>query len=139
MPNNFDSFNFKENPYSLILGDAVGTSQTMGQPAQQGMPQEAPQEMGGEQMSQQAPQQTQQPTGQPTGQPQAGGEMMEEEENQFAKGQNPDKGKPLMGAIQALENYITSSDDRDEILTARAIIGLLTKLMAKDQEKMMNQ
>jgi len=145
MPDTLDSFNFKENPYTSILGSGSSSQMTtpqgagqqemppqgMGQGAGQGAPQQG---MGAGMSAEQAPQQAQQSAQSATGQ-----EGMEEEENQFAKGQNPDKGKPLMGAIQALENYITVSEDRDSILTARAIIGLLTKLMAKDQEEMMNK
>ena len=139
MPNSLDSFDFKENPYLSLLGGAPSASQGMGQPSmEQGMSQAMGQGMGAEMgggMPQQAPQQPQQPA------PQEGmaEESMEEEENQYVKGQNPDKGKPLMSAIQALEAYITSSEGRDEVLTARAIIGLLTKLMAKDQESMMSK
>ena len=134
MPNNFDSFNFKENPYSSIIGDAIGTSQTMGQPAQQGMPQAMPQEISGGQMPQQTPQQTQQPTGQP----QVGGEMMEEE-SQYIKGQTGDKSQPLMGAIQALNKALAEATDRDEVRTIRGLITIINRLMIQEEEKMMNE
>lgn len=136
MENQQDIMNMSSNPFLSLLGDSQSAPQSGAQGG--GMPAGLSQMMGGMSGGMTAGQgQTQQPT-----QPQAGGapgEEMEEEESQFNKGQNPDRGKPLLTAIQALENYIVSSTERDEILTARGIISLLTKLVAKDQENMMQE
>jgi hypothetical protein len=126
MPNQQDlnSYDFQENPFAALMGDSG---------------QQQPQPTGGMSGGMPAGQMTGRAGGMPGGQMGGGEEGMEEEENQYNKGQNPDRGKPLMSAIQALENYITQSTERDEILTARGIISLLTKLVAKDQESMMKQ
>ncbi len=113
---NLDSYNFKQNPFMEMTQLAAA---------------EAPQQAEGPQMG-----------AAPSGMPPQGGGMpgqgggMEQPEDQMMKGQNPDKTKFLIGAVNSLETYIKESEDMDEISTARGIIMLLSRLMAKDQESM---
>lgn len=123
-PQSLDSYNFKSNPFMELLG------QQSGAPAPQGQPQGGIPQMGTNPMDESAKHEA------------MPGDMQQdamEEENQFMKGKNPDKTKPLLTAIQSLENYIASSTERDEIMTARGIVSLLTRLVSKDQESMMRE
>lgn len=90
--------------------------------------------------AQSAPQQQMPQQGMPAEQASMmGGEQPIEEDNQFMKGKNPDRSRPLMSAIQQLENYVRESTNRDEILTARGVIKLLTELIARGQDSMMQE
>lgn len=124
-PQSLDSYNFQSNPFMETVGGSPSAAQPQPDMAMSSnnQPQKNPMDESAKHEA-------------------APGDMKEDamkEENQYMKGKNPDKGKPLLSAIQALENYITSSTERDEILTARGIISLLTKLVARDQESMMKQ
>lgn len=142
--NTLDSFNFRSNPYMDILGGGAGQSAPQGTPmgagggAMQQGGQALSQAMGGAQTAGQA-----NPMDESATHEAAPGDMQQdatsEEENQFMKGKNPDKTKPLLSAIQALEGYIASATERDEIMTARGIVSLLTRLVSRDQESMMKQ
>lgn len=113
-PNNLDSYNFKSNPYLDGLDLNV-----MPQMPQEGGDEQAAMAQGGAQ-----------PAG---GMP---GQEGEEQENQLNPGQNPDKTRYLVAAIQQLSNYIKDSDQKDEIQTARGLIALLSQLVNRDQESM---
>jgi len=109
MPEPMDLSQFEGNPFEATLAQ-LG-QQPQGQP------------------------QPQQPPQQPQAAPGMTGEM-EPEEDQLNPGENPDNTQNLIAALRALENYIKSSTDREEIMTARGIITLLTRLVAKDQASM---
>ncbi len=115
------SFDFSQNPFSDVLSGMGGS-----QPGQQ---------MGG-QMPPMMPQgQTQQP------QPQGGGAegtpgTANMPEDQLVRGSNPGNTRFLLGAVQQLENFVKQSTDRNEILTVRGIITLLSQLISNDQKNM---
>ncbi len=100
---------FEGNPFAGILS-------SLGQ-RQQPQPQQAPQS-----------QMPQRPM------PQNGG--MEDDDNQLMKGKGAGTTPLLMGAIQSLQKYVTTSTDPDEIRMARSIITLISKLITRDQGKM---
>src|SRR3990167_7913913 len=54
--------------------------------------------------------------------------------SQLEQGKNPSSTKPLVQAIGALQNYISSETDRDNILLARNVIKLLTQLVTKSED-----
>ena len=54
--------------------------------------------------------------------------------SQLEQGKNPSSTKPLVQAIGALQNYIASETDRDNILLARNVIKLLTQLVTKSED-----
>lgn len=68
-----------------------------------------------------------------------GEQEMEEENPQLVAGSNPSPSRFLSGAIKQLENYLKESTDKDEVATARSVIVLLTRLISKDQERMVKQ
>lgn len=72
-------------------------------------------------------------------QPQQGMQGQQIPPSQYERGANPGNTKFLINAVQSLENYIKDSTSRDEIATARGIITLLSRLIAKDQEDMMSE
>lgn len=109
----FEQFNFQGNPFM----------QSMGGGAPQGGPQ-APQSPMGEEQA---------PDVEPAT---AMGQGEAAEEDQLAKGQNPDKTRFLMGAVQSLEKFITETTDREDIMIARGIISAISRLIARDQETM---
>lgn len=120
-PNDLSSYEFQENPYlSMIRG------------GQSGAPQGG--QMGGQMMGGQQPSQPGQ--GAPQGGQMMGpaGKKMEMPEDQMSWGETGDSSRELVSAINSLENFIKKSTERDTIGTARSIIMLLTRLMAKDQE-----
>lgn len=61
------------------------------------------------------------------------------EDNQMMKGKNPDSSQALIGATKMLQNFISDSTDSTDIATARSIIMLIARLIAKQQEKMSSQ
>lgn len=50
-------------------------------------------------------------------------------------GENPGTTEPLIGALKAIQGFISSATDKDEIAVARSITLLLTKLIQSDQMK----
>ena len=54
--------------------------------------------------------------------------------SQLEQGKNPSSTKPLVQAISALQNYIASETDRDNILLARNVVKLLTQLVSKSED-----
>lgn len=54
--------------------------------------------------------------------------------SQLEQGKNPSSTKPLVQAITALQNYIATETDRDNILLGRNIIKLLTQLVTKSED-----
>lgn len=55
--------------------------------------------------------------------------------NQLRSGEDTSSSPMLLGAVQSLQKYITQEDNSDNIMIARSVIALLTKLIAKDQEE----
>lgn len=107
-----EDFEQNGNPFAAIMGGAQPTPQ-------------APQEKQGGYQSI------------PKGMEQAammGGMPMVDQEDQTMKGQGVGATKFLLGAAQQLQGYIAESTERDEIMTARSILLLLTKLINRDQE-----
>lgn len=133
---NLDSYNFEGNPFEALLGGG-------GAPAQNGAPQGGiPQGVASAPTP--APEQAAQSAlaaatagqqAQVGGQVPAGGPGVPEP-SQFDKDVSTGGTRPLLGAVQQLENFIKGSTDRDAIMTSRAIIALLTKLIARDQEEL---
>jgi hypothetical protein len=75
--------------------------------------------------------------GMPAGMPQAPGapvaDAMKQEPNELVRGENPDNLKPLVGATQQLERFITESTNKKAIMMARGLIGALARLMSMTQ------
>lgn len=106
---------FDTNPFESIT-QGIGRQQAgQGQPMTQGG-QPAPQEAG-----------------------QGAMQPMDPKQDQFQRGSNPGGSKFLLGAVQQLQNYIAESTERDEIAIARSVVQLLTKLIAKEQQKFNDQ
>lgn len=83
----------------------------------------------------QAPQQPQDPQAQI----QALQDQQDPKKNQLLPGANPGTSKFLLGAIQQLQGFIADSTERDEIAIGRSVIQLLTRLVAKDQQRQSEQ
>ena len=65
-----------------------------------------------------------------------GGQMpniMDPKANQLNSGSNPGMSKYLSTAVSQLQSFIAESTNRDEIMTARGIIALLSKLIQDEQ------
>jgi hypothetical protein len=107
-----EDFNPDQNPFEGILASLQGG-------------QEAP--MG------QAPQQPSAPTPQPQGGQNVPGAAPQLPKDQTQEGVVTGNTKHLLSAVSALQQYITASHDRDEILIGRNMIRLLTQLIEKDQ------
>lgn len=100
---------FDQNPFSHILADMQ--NQPQGQPAAQA-PQPSPAPQGGQNVP---------------------GADKNLPQDQTQPGVVTGNTKHLLGAIQSIQQYITASSDRDEILIGRNIIRLLNQLIEKDQ------
>lgn len=117
---NLSQFDFKSNPYLEMLQGSGAMQQEQSQaPDMSAMMAQA----GGGQ---------QQPTSPQT---QAGGGQQDVPPNQLKPGQNPGRTKLLIGAVGAIEKFITESDSREDIMLARGIASALSRLIARDQEK----
>jgi len=79
------------------------------------------------------------PSGAPQGAPMGMMPDAQPEDNQLMKGKNPDSSQALIGATKMLQNFIADSTDSTDIATARSIIMLIARLIAKQQEKMSGQ
>ena len=55
--------------------------------------------------------------------------------NQLIPGQEGGTGKFLLSTMQQLQSYITAEDDSNNIMIARSIIGLITKLLEREQQE----
>lgn len=75
---------------------------------------------------------TQAPQPAPQGQMVAPGQQPME--SQLEKGKNPSATKFLTQAIQAIQNYINASTDKDTIMLGRNIVKLLSKLIDQEEE-----
>jgi len=106
--------NFDENPFASIFAEG-------GQPNAQPVPQAAPPQTAPAQAPQGMPMQG------------AGGEQMMGPD-ELQPGKTGDNTKPLLGAIQALHNYIAGSTDQGTIQLVRNLISALTQLVARDQQ-----
>jgi len=76
------------------------------------------------------------PNGQPMPNSQMPGMMGGQEKippNQLRTGEDSSSSPMLIGAVQALQKYITQEDDSNNIMTARSIIALISKLIERDQ------
>lgn len=102
-------FNADQNPFEGILASMQGGQ---GAPQAQAEPQ-APQQM-------------------PQGQMVAPGQQPME--SQLEKGKNPSATKFLTQAIQAIQNYINASTDKDTIMLGRNIVKLLSKLIDQEED-----
>lgn len=122
--NNLASYEFQSNPYMDMLG---GGAQQGGGIPPQGMPQQGmPQ--GGEMAN----------PNQSMGQAEAQG-TTGQIQSQLNQGQNPDNLKPLMGAVQQLERFISQSTDRESMMIVRGIIAALSRVIARSQESSMEE
>lgn len=109
---------FDGNPFESILASLKG-GQPQGQPSPSQGPQQAPT----------APQSALQG---------AQGQMpnvLDPKANQLNPGANPGMSKYLTGAVAQLQNFIAESTNKDEIMTARGIISLLSRLIQDEQTK----
>ena len=112
-------FNPDQNPFESILSGmkGLGSEGSATDPAQ----------MYGQMQSQSAPQGGQMPSG-------AG--MMAPDPNDVTQpGANPGTSKHVLGALAALQKFISESDDIQEIQAIRGVIQILTRVMERDQEK----
>lgn len=115
-------FDFKSNPYLEMIQGSGSVSEKQSQsPDMSAMMSQA----GGSQ-----PQNATQPS--TSGQ---SGQQQDAPPNQLEPGQNPGRTKLLIGAVGAIEKFITESDNREDIMLARGIASALSRLIARDQEK----
>jgi len=104
--------NFDSNPFAGVLSQIQSQGQPMG-----GM-------MGG--------------GGQPPQAPPAMPQMMGGQKpppNQLVPGEEGGNSQFLVATMQQLQRYITAEDDSNNIMIARSIIGLITKLLDKEQKQ----
>ena len=93
-----------------------------------------------------------QPQGQPQGGPTQGGPTPQQMQqggmmgkpiktppDQTAYGETSGGTPFLTQAIKAMENFLKESTDTEEIAMGRSIVGMLSRLIANDQEKQMGQ
>lgn len=116
MQKNLQDFDFSTNPFESIIN---GMGQ---QAAPQGMLAQIPQE---------------QPVQAPAPQGIYSKPGMEEEKpeaDQLRRGQNPSRSTYLVKAMTAMEDFITNSTDRTEIMFARGLMSAISRLMNRDQE-----
>jgi len=124
MQKSLQDFDFSTNPFeSIISGMGQQAAPQAGQPmSPQGMPAQMPQE-----------QQAQAPA--PQGMySKPGMEEEEPEEDQLKRGQNPSRSTYLVKAMTALEDFVTNTTDRTEIMFARGLMSAISRLMNRDQE-----
>lgn len=107
-----EGFNPDQNPFESILAGLKG-----GQSAPMG----------------EAPQEPARPAPQPQGGQNIPGANPNLPKDQTQEGVTTGNTKHLLSAIQALQQYITASHDRDEILIGRNMIRLINQLIEKDQ------
>jgi len=131
------NFDPNQNPFQSILAGLQKPGQGSGTGEQGGLDLASILGQGGEGGAQSAPV-TPQPQGEAAGGPPAMPGTPTLPPSQLEQGKNPSSTKPLVQAISALQNYISSETDRDNILLARNVIKLLTQLVTKSEDSQLN-
>jgi len=131
---------FEQNPFAQFVQGGQGGGQPQGQPMPQGggMPAGLAGGQGGQAPVTGGPQEgagASPASGMDPAELQRMQAMQDPKQNPLLPGANPGGSKFLVGAIQQLQGYIAEETDRDEIAIGRSIIQLLTRLIAKDQDK----
>lgn len=145
MAKTLQDFNFQGNPFMGVMGGAQGAQPTPeGMPAgeQSGMDPKAMMaalSQGGG-MGAEGGQAQGAPAPQAGAAPVAAGEAeMMAEDDQLQKGQNPTRSRHLVKALSALEDFVSDSTDKEDVMFARGLLSALARLINKDQESLRMQ
>ena len=119
-------FNFTTNPFSAILGEQEAGGETSPATQEQGQPLPVRQEQ---------PQTPQIKAQIPAGELSPDSDEAQEVD-QLQRGQNPTRSTHLVKVMSALEDFVTDSVDKTDIMFARGLMSAVSRLMSKDQDEL---